>query len=52
MEWEKIFANDVTDKEINIQNIKTVHTTQYQKTNKQPKQKKKKKGIRPGYICF
>ena len=42
MEWEKIFANDVTDKEVNIQNIKTVHTTQYQKTNKQPKQKKKK----------
>ena len=31
MEWEKIFANDVTDKGLNIQNIQTAHATQYQK---------------------
>ena len=30
MEWEKLFANDATDKY-----IQTAHTTQYQK-NKQP----------------
>ena len=29
-EWEKIFANDVTDKGL-IKNIKTVHMTQYKK---------------------
>ena len=36
-EWEKIFANDATDK-INFQNMQIAHTTQYQK-NKQPNQK-------------
>ena len=34
----------MTGKEVNIRNIKTVHTTQYKQTNKQPKPKKKKNG--------
>ena len=38
-EWEKIIANETTDKGLkNFQNIQAVHTTQYQK-NKQPNQK-------------
>ena len=36
-EWEKIIANEITDK-INFQNIQAAHTTQYQE-NKQPNQK-------------
>ena len=36
-EWEKIIANETTDK-INFQNIQAAHTTQYQE-NKQPNQK-------------
>ena len=30
-EWEKIFANEATDKGLNLQNIQTVHAVQYQK---------------------
>ena len=37
-EWEKIFANETTDKRINLQNIKVAHRAQYQK-NKQSNQK-------------
>ena len=37
-EWEKIIANESTDKRINLQNIQAAHTAQYQK-NKQPDQK-------------
>ena len=33
-EWEKIIANEKTDKRINFQNIQATHTNQYQK-NKQ-----------------
>ena len=33
-EWEKIFTNDVTDKENNFQNIQTSHTTQNKKEKK------------------
>ena len=40
-EWEKIIANETTDKGL-IQNIQAAHTTQYQK-NKQPNQKMGKK---------
>ena len=29
--WEKIFANEVTNKGINLQNIQTAHAAQYQK---------------------
>ena len=29
MEWEKILANDVTDKEINFQNIQTACIVKY-----------------------
>ena len=41
-EWEKIIANETTDK-INFQNIQAAHTTQYQKN----KQHKPKVGKRP-----
>ena len=34
MEWEKIFANDATNKRINLQNIQTAHAAQYQKNPK------------------
>ena len=37
-EWEKIFANEATDKRINLQNIQAAHAAQYQK-NKQPNPK-------------
>ena len=37
-EWEKIIANETTDKGINFQNIQAAHTTQCQ-NNKQPNQK-------------
>ena len=37
-EWEKIIANEKTDKRINFQNMQATHTNQYQK-NKQPNQK-------------
>ena len=40
-EWEKIMANETTDR-INFQNIQAAHTTQYQKKN-QPKQKVRKR---------
>ena len=36
--WEKIIANESTDKRINLQNIQAAHTAQYQK-NKGPNQK-------------
>ena len=36
-EWEKIFANDVTDKGLIIQNIPTAHTAQYKKQTTQSK---------------
>ena len=29
-EWEKIFANDAADKEINLQNIQSAHIAEYQ----------------------
>ena len=31
LEWEKIIANEETDKRINLQNIQAAHATQYQK---------------------
>ena len=37
-EWEKIIANETTDKELNSKIIQAAHTIQYQK-NKQPNQK-------------
>ena len=37
-EWEKIIANEATDKRINLQNIQAAHAAQYQK-NKWPNQK-------------
>ena len=37
-EWEKILANETTDKGLISKNIQVVHTAQYQK-NKQPTQK-------------
>ena len=37
-EWEKIFANEATDKRINLQNIQAAQAAQYQK-NKQPNPK-------------
>ena len=30
-EWEKIFANDMIDKEVNIEYIQTAHITQHWK---------------------
>ena len=42
LEWEKIIANEKTDKRINFQNIQAVHISQYQK-NKQPNQKVEKR---------
>ena len=41
-EWEKIIANETTDKRINFQNIQATHTNQYQK-NKQLNQKSREK---------
>ena len=41
-EWEKIIANEVTDKGLISKIYKTAHTTQYQK-NKQPNQKVRKR---------
>ena len=32
-EWEKIFANDISDKGLNMQNIQRTHTTQHEKPN-------------------
>ena len=32
-EWEKIFANDATDKGLISQDIQTTHATQQQKAN-------------------
>ena len=40
--WEKIIANETTDKGIIKKNIQATHTTQYQK-NKQPNQKMDKR---------
>ena len=40
-EWEKIFANDISDKELISKIQKKTHTTQYKKT-KQQKQNKTK----------
>ena len=37
-EWEKIFANEATDKGFNLQNLQAAHAAQYQK-NKQPNPK-------------
>ena len=37
-EWEKIFANEATDKRINHQNIQAAHAAQIKK-NKQPNPK-------------
>ena len=37
-EWEKIIANEATDKRINLQNIQAAHAAQYQK-NKRPNRK-------------
>ena len=37
-EWEKIIANEATEKRINLKNIQAAHAAQYQK-NKQPNQK-------------
>ena len=37
-EWEKIFANDAANKEINLQNIQAAHIAEYQ--NKQTTQSK------------
>ena len=37
-EWEKIFANEATDKGLISKNIPTAHADQYPK-NKQPNQK-------------
>ena len=37
-EWEKIIANEATDKELISKNIQAAHAAQYQK-NKQPNQK-------------
>ena len=33
-EWEKIIANETTDKELNIQNIQAAHAAQYQKNKR------------------
>ena len=33
-EWEKIFANEVTNKGLNLQNIQTAHAAQYIKKKK------------------
>ena len=32
-EWEKIFANEATDKEVISKNIQAAYAAQYQKTN-------------------
>ena len=40
-EWEKIFANEVTNKGLNLQNIQTPHAAQYKK--KKPNQKHRQK---------
>ena len=37
-EWEKVIANEATEKRINLKNIQAAHAAQYQK-NKQPNQK-------------
>ena len=37
-EWEKIIANEATDKELFSKNIQAAHVTQYQ-NNEQPNQK-------------
>ena len=37
-EWEKIIANEATDKGINLKNIQATPTAQFQK-NKRPNQK-------------
>ena len=42
-EWEEIFANEATDKRINLQNIQSTHAAQYQKN----KQLNPKMGRRP-----
>ena len=33
IEWEKIFASEVTQQEINLQNIQKAHAAQYKKKN-------------------
>ena len=37
-EWEKIIANEATDKKINLKNIQAANAAQFQK-NKRPNQK-------------
>ena len=38
LEWEKIFANEATDKGlINLQNLQAAHAAQYQKKKPNPK---------------
>ena len=38
-EWKKIFANKVTKKEVNLQNLQTAHATLYQKNPQKLDQK-------------
>ena len=45
-EWEKILANEATDKGLISKTYKTVHTVHCQKTNKQTKNLIKKKTYR------
>ena len=47
-EWEKIFANESTDKGLTSKNIQTAHVAQYQ-NNRQSNQKMRR---RSKYIFF
>ena len=40
LEWEKIFANETTDKGLTFKNIQTTHVAQYKKKTKQTIQSK------------
>jgi len=50
LEWEKIFANETTDKGFTFKNIQTTHVAQYKK--KKNRQSNQKMGRRSKYIFF
>ena len=51
LEWEKIFANETTDKGFTFKNIQTTHVAQYKKKKKN-RQSNQKMGRRSKYIFF
>ena len=53
LEWEKIFANETTDKGLTFKNIQSAHVAQYKKKKKtKNRQSNQKMGRRSKYIFF